>query len=106
MSSTSARARCGPAGGARRPAPRAGPGPPVGLGEPLNRSGGAPAAPAYEAIRDRGLLHRWVERGWLVATAELARQDTPDLAATARYVLDHAPIPFVSYPYQWAFGAP
>ncbi|OFW08757.1 MAG: hypothetical protein A3H96_04765 [Acidobacteria bacterium RIFCSPLOWO2_02_FULL_67_36] len=75
------------------------------LGARVLRTVGAAAAPAYEAIRDRGLLHRWVERGWLVATAELARQDTPDLDATARYVLEHAPIPFVSYPYEWSFGA-
>ena len=69
------------------------------------RTVGLAAAPAYEAIRDRDLLGRWVDRGWLVATTELAGRDRPDLDRTARYVLEHARVPFISYPYEWPFGA-
>jgi ribosomal protein L11 methylase PrmA len=64
----------------------------------------ARAAPHYEHVRDAGLLRRWTERGWLIETCEVPVP--ADLAAPdIRYVVEHAPIPFVSYPYEWPFGA-
>lgn len=63
------------------------------------------AASDYEYIRDRGLLTRWVNAGWLVESNEI----DPSVLGTAngkpRYVLEHAKIPFVSYPYEWPFSA-
>jgi ribosomal protein L11 methylase PrmA len=64
----------------------------------------ARAAPHYEHVRDAGLLRRWMERGWLVGTVEVPVP--ADLAAEdIRVIVEHTPIPFVSYPYEWSFGA-
>jgi ribosomal protein L11 methylase PrmA len=64
------------------------------------------AAPAYEFVRDRGLLRRWIERGWVVDTREAPLSALGALAADApAYVLEHARVPFVSYPYEWSFAA-
>jgi ribosomal protein L11 methylase PrmA len=82
----------------------------------------ARAAPHYEHVRDAGLLRRWTERGWLVETTEVpgrrvtgrggsraARTEDPThddmVSDNVRYVVEHTPIPFVSYPYEWPFGA-
>lgn len=65
------------------------------------------AAADYEHVRDAGLLRRWIERGWLVGTTEVPDPGGSG-AAPARevqYVVEHAPIPFISYPYEWPFAA-
>lgn len=45
-------------------------------------------------------------RGQIVATRELPADELPELpdGASAAGVLEHARIPFVSYPYEWCFG--
>jgi ribosomal protein L11 methylase PrmA len=60
------------------------------------------AAP-YEAFRDSGLLGELIAAGRLVSSEEL---DTGSHAAgkKARYLLQHARLPFVSYPYEWSFA--
>lgn len=61
------------------------------------------AAPHYEYVRDEGLLARWIERRWVVGTREI---DAPAIPGVdARYVLEHDPVRFVSYPYEWSFPA-
>lgn len=74
------------------------------------RTVSATAAPHYEFVRDAGLLQRWIERGWLVPTREVASDAGADalddlLTGDTRYVLEHERIPFISYPYEWSFGA-
>jgi ribosomal protein L11 methylase PrmA len=65
-----------------------------------------PAAPAYELVRDSGLLRRWIDRGWLVETREAPASALEGLTADApAHVLEHARIPFISFPYEWSFGA-
>jgi ribosomal protein L11 methylase PrmA len=62
------------------------------------------AAPHYEAVRDAGALRAWIDRGWVVETREVGAPDSDDpFVREAAYVLEHAPIPFVSYPYEWTF---
>ncbi len=63
------------------------------------------AAPHYEYLRDRGLLRRWAEQGWVVASEEREPGALPPGLPAARYVLEHPRLPFVSYPYEWPFPA-
>ena len=41
--------------------------------------------------------------GWVVATHEIPASAIRGVEDSARYVLEHARIPFVSYPYEWSF---
>jgi ribosomal protein L11 methylase PrmA len=62
------------------------------------------AAADYEFVRDQGLLERLAEEGRLVGSAEVA----PDLLGPAEdvlYLLEHARIRYVSFPYEWSFPA-
>lgn len=63
------------------------------------------AAEAYRTLRDCGLLSRLVEAGKVVATREVDGARTPRELVEDGWalVLEHAPIPFVSYPYEWTF---
>lgn len=58
----------------------------------------------YEAIRDRGLIRKAVADEYLIPTVELANADWPAGLQDAAHVLEHEPIPFVSYPYEWSFS--
>ena len=61
------------------------------------------SAADYEAFRDSGLLSRLVDQRKLVASQEVrtAPEGLPDATP---YVLEHPRLPFVSYPYEWAFS--
>lgn len=62
------------------------------------------AAPHYAAVRDAGALRAWIERGWVVDTREVGAPESDDpFVREAACILEHAPIPFVSYPYEWTF---
>ena len=75
------------------------------VGGRILRSVTARAAPHYERVRDSGRLRAWIERGWVVPTEEVPRSQLPEASEDVRYVLEHAPIPFISYPYEWSFAA-
>ncbi len=64
-----------------------------------------PAVQDYERLRDEGLLARLVEKGWLIASREVAPAVLGELAGRARYVVEHRPLPYVSFPYEWSFAA-
>ena len=63
----------------------------------------------YEFVRSTGVLQRMAERGLVIAATELPRELASargaNGAANAAYVLEHPPIPYVSYPYEWSFPA-
>ncbi len=69
------------------------------------------AAVHYEYVRDAGLLQRWMDRRWLVDTRELTPAEWPPVETMVpgghdvRHLIEHAPIRYVSHPYEWAFGA-
>src|SRR4051794_33962 len=63
-----------------------------------------PSAPAYEAVRDAGLLRRLVDRGLLLASEEVDPTCLAQLSPVPNYVLEHPRIPFISYPYEWGFS--
>ncbi|HEY6736189.1 MAG TPA: class I SAM-dependent methyltransferase [Candidatus Saccharimonadia bacterium] len=56
----------------------------------------------YEALRQSGLYDALVKRRLLVPHAE---QAVPAGAADTAYILKPARVPFISYPYEWAFSA-
>jgi ribosomal protein L11 methylase PrmA len=64
-----------------------------------------PAARDYERLRDQGLLARLAAKGWLVESREVAPAVLGELGTSARYVVEHPPIPYVSFPYEWGFAA-
>lgn len=73
------------------------------LGERVLRTVNPVARRQYEAVRDAGLYEKAVELGFLVDTWEVARPHWPIELADSDYVLEHARIPFISYPYEWSF---
>ena len=73
------------------------------LGERVFRSVNPIARLQYEAIRDAGLYKKSVQLGFLIDTWELARENWPSELASSEFVIEHARIPFISYPYEWSF---
>lgn len=63
------------------------------------------AAADYEYVRDLGLLRTWAERGWVIDTREVDSSAVGAVASSARHVLEHPRLPFISYPYEWPFPA-
>ena len=59
--------------------------------------------PHYQAVRATGLVDRLIASGRLLAERETgtAIEGRPDV----RVVLEHPPLPFLSYPYEWPFRA-
>jgi ribosomal protein L11 methylase PrmA len=73
-------------------------------GERVLRTVTGRAAADYELLRDQGLLERLAADRRLVATTEVdpaALGAAPDV----RYLLEHARIGYVSFPYEWSFPA-
>lgn len=62
------------------------------------------SAPAYEGVRDAGLLDALIGRGLVVGSEEVDRAALGNMASASAYVLEHPRIPFVSYPYEWSFS--
>jgi ribosomal protein L11 methylase PrmA len=74
-------------------------------GDEIYRTVAARAAADYEFVRDSGLIQRLAARGLVVAASEVDRARLGPAAAGATYLLEHPLIRFVSYPYEWPFGA-
>jgi len=65
------------------------------------------ASQNWEALRETAFFARWSERGLLVGTDETALPDelSPEpFGMDVARVLEHEPVDFVSYPYEWSFG--
>lgn len=62
------------------------------------------AAADFEAVRDSGVLAKYVDRGALIQSSIVDALkfgfSDPDVA----YVIEHPTVPFVSYPYEWSFA--
>lgn len=58
----------------------------------------------YEAVRDNAMVRDLMDRGAIIGSHELAPRIAKELAPEAAYVVEHDPIPFVSYPYEWPFA--
>lgn len=59
----------------------------------------------FEALRANGVYDELAAAGKVVA-AEIVEGEVPAaLRQEARIVLEHPPLPFISYPYEWSFAA-
>jgi hypothetical protein len=57
----------------------------------------------YEYLRDNSIISKSIENGYLVETQELQDINVSEVFKDSSYVVRHASIPFVSYPYEWSF---
>jgi len=58
----------------------------------------------YENLRDKNIISKSIEKGFLVETDEILDSNIIEALGDPAYVVRHAKIPFVSYPYEWSFG--
>ncbi|MEQ9449238.1 MAG: hypothetical protein RLN70_10090, partial [Rhodospirillaceae bacterium] len=56
-------------------------------------------------MRDQGVFGELSASQLLVSCSEVPRHEKPDGLPEAAYVLEHARVPFISYPYEWSFQA-
>ncbi|MFQ5546195.1 MAG: class I SAM-dependent methyltransferase [Acidiferrobacterales bacterium] len=59
----------------------------------------------FEFVRSKGFLDRLIDDGRVIAEKKVDRGALGQCAQSARYVLEHPMLPFVSYPYEWSFAA-
>lgn len=57
----------------------------------------------YENLRDKKIILKSIEKGFLIETDEIFDSDISETLKDTAYVVRHAKIPFVSYPYEWSF---
>lgn len=62
------------------------------------------AAPAYEAVRDSGLLGQLADKKMIVEWTEHDPASIGGDFADAAHVLEHPRLPFISHPYEWSFS--
>ena len=58
----------------------------------------------YEAVRESPTVRALMDEGALVGSREMAPEAAKSLAPGAAYVVEHEPIPFISYPFEWPFA--
>jgi hypothetical protein len=58
----------------------------------------------WRRLEASGLLEELVQEGSLVGTREVEADIAEGIHGGVAAVLEHDPIPFVSYPYEWTFG--
>jgi ribosomal protein L11 methylase PrmA len=63
------------------------------------------AAARYQAVRDSGLTDDLQRKGWLIGAEQRKLDTVPGLPPNVRYLIEHPPVPFLSYPYEWPFSA-
>lgn len=73
--------------------------------ERVLRSIMASAAPNYEAVRASGILAELADDGLVISQRAVDPGALGELAPGAVHVVEHPLLPFVSYPYEWCFGA-
>ncbi|MFQ5761241.1 MAG: class I SAM-dependent methyltransferase, partial [Acidiferrobacterales bacterium] len=59
----------------------------------------------FEFVRSTGVLQRLIDDGRVIAEKNVDPSVLGQSARSARYVLEHPILPFVSYPYEWPFAA-
>ena len=63
------------------------------------------AAAEYEFVRDKGLIERLAADGKVIAAETVSPDILGPEGQSARYVVEHPRLPFISYPYEWPFPA-
>lgn len=59
----------------------------------------------FEYVRSTGLIDTLIERGQLIAESIVDRDRLGEEGEKASIVLEHPPLPYISYPYEWSFSA-
>ena len=59
----------------------------------------------FNFVRESGLYDKLIGDGWLVPFEEVDSAEFDGLPASPSLVLEHPPLPFISYPYEWPFNA-
>ena len=59
----------------------------------------------FDFVRSTGLISELVEKGLLIPESIVETAMLGESGAHASYVLEHPPLPFISYPYEWSFYA-
>ena len=59
----------------------------------------------FTFVRETGLYDKLISDGWLVPFEDVAPSVLGDLPNAPAAVLEHPPLPFISYPYEWPFEA-
>lgn len=59
----------------------------------------------FDFVRSTGLISELVEKGLLIPESIVEPAMLGEAGAHASYVLEHPPLPFISYPYEWSFAA-
>jgi ribosomal protein L11 methylase PrmA len=63
------------------------------------------AAEHFDFVQTSGFLDSPEVRDWVIEARRVARDELGPLAASAHYLVEHPRVPFISYPYEWCFGA-
>lgn len=63
------------------------------------------AAAEFDFVRGTGLIERLASEGRVVGAEIVPGDVLGEIGKTARYVVEHPRLPFVSYPYEWPFPA-
>jgi len=58
----------------------------------------------YETIRNKGILSKAIQQGYLISFEELDKSDWPIDTTDPAYIVEHPRIPYISYPYEWSFS--
>ena len=74
-------------------------------GERVFRSVMPVAAENFDLVRSTGALEPLIAEGLVIGESMVEPGNTNDFAVGARYVIEHPRLPFISYPYEWSFGA-
>ena len=73
-------------------------------GERILRTVHGAIARQFAKIESTGVVQEAVDHGFLVSTHSLASGDIPAPLRHADIVLEHQPIAYISYPYEWGFS--
>jgi ribosomal protein L11 methylase PrmA len=61
------------------------------------------AAEDFSFVESSGLIEELVDRGWCTRADLVDPSLLGEIGKTATFVVEHEKIPFISYPYEWAF---
>lgn len=75
------------------------------VGDRVFRTVTAHAADAFEFVRDTGLIERLAGEGRVIGFDVVSPDVLGEAGASARYVVEHPRLRYVSYPYEWPFPA-
>jgi len=60
---------------------------------------------AFQAVEKTGFLTELAEKGLLIPWWEVDKSEVEQTDQNVLRVLEHTPLPFISYPFEWSFSA-